>query len=294
MVRAGDGAADGRCLVSASHEGQASQRTTPQGHRSWQAHRAAAASPRGMPGITGLIRDNHNRMRRVFSALDDVARYAATGGQWMLGRTWARLADLLEPPATAEQTCCLAGAAVDSEHAAQAAAPDYGEVRQAVRQAGVLAGCPAWWHAVAAARRAASQHIDHAEQASRSQPRDPLTHPSGQWAQHRPSQAAMPGTGQCAAGSSDVSREGGGRAANGACCRGTGERSGRQGPELVSYRQRELRQAPMRYAPAGCRSTLVYRRLAYRTSRSPTGHRPGPAHGTPAGTAWRAGDDQVT
>ena len=156
---------------------------------------AVAASRPGMSGIAGLIRDDHNRMLRLFSALDDVARYAGTGGRWMLGRTWARLADLLESHATAEQTCCLAGAAVNSEHAARAAAPDYGEVRQAVRQAGLHeTGSPAWWHAVAAARRAASQHIDHAEQPSRSQPRDPLTHQPGQRAQHRPSQAAIPGT----------------------------------------------------------------------------------------------------
>jgi hypothetical protein len=146
-----------------------------------------------MPGVAGLIRDDHNRVRRLFSALDDVARYAATGGSWMLGRTWARLADLLESHGMAEETCRLAGArrTLDSENGAQAAAPDYSEVREAVRQAGLHeVGCKAWWHAVATAREAAIKHIDHAEQgtlASYGRLRDPLAQPAGRRAQHWPS-----------------------------------------------------------------------------------------------------------
>jgi hypothetical protein len=119
--------------------------------------------------VTELIRADHERIRRLFAALDDAARYEAAdwaggrGPAWMLPSMWARIASLIGLHADAEQEICflpMFGPGRDRVCDLEAAVADLNDLRDAVAEAALQhPGSPAWWRAVNAARRSAYDHI---------------------------------------------------------------------------------------------------------------------------------------
>lgn len=163
--------------MESSHQDEQQPRTkaTAAAQAVWRDRSAApfAGHARRQPHVTkippagtaSLIQAEHNRLLRLFTALDDVARYADAGGKWMLARTWTRLADLLETHAGAGEPGLAARTSIGPT------ASDYGHIRELVRQTRLHeVGCAAWWHAVTAAREATSVHIDRAEQEAAASP----------------------------------------------------------------------------------------------------------------------------
>jgi hemerythrin-like domain-containing protein len=57
-----------------------------------------------MTDIVDVILEEHSRIGRLFSALDDASRYAGPGEAWIVLQAWERLAGLLEQHADAEVT----------------------------------------------------------------------------------------------------------------------------------------------------------------------------------------------
>lgn len=119
--------------------------------------------------VAELIRADHERIRRLFAALDDAARYAAAdraggrGPDWMLPSMWARIASLLGLHADAEQEICflaMFGPGRNRMCDLEDAVADLNDLRNAVAEASLQRpGSPAWWRAVNAARRSACDHI---------------------------------------------------------------------------------------------------------------------------------------
>lgn len=156
--------------------------------------------------IIDLILADHARVRRLFAVLEDAARY---GEQYraraMLSQAWARLAGLLELHADAEEEICylaLVGQGAQATAELQDAIADHGDIREAMREAGLHeAGDKAWWRAVTATARASSDHMASEEQGvladfRRRAPRELRAALGRQWvaftaARHR--DAAMPG-----------------------------------------------------------------------------------------------------
>lgn len=127
-----------------------------------------------MTDVAELIISDHERIHRLFAALDDAARYAAADSgvgrspHWMLAATWARVASLLALHAEAEREICFVamfGPGLDRLRDMQDAVADLNDLRDAVAEAGLQRpGSPAWWRAVDAARRSSHDHmavIDH-------------------------------------------------------------------------------------------------------------------------------------
>lgn len=122
-----------------------------------------------MTDIAELIRADHMRIRRLFTALDDAARFTraaqAPGScpDWTLATVWARIAGLLDAHAEAEyEICCFVMFAHGTSRASELADAILGlnDIRCAVAEARLLnSGSRAWWLAISAARRASSDHI---------------------------------------------------------------------------------------------------------------------------------------
>lgn len=122
-----------------------------------------------MTDIAELIRADHMRIQRLFTALDDAARFdgstQARGPRpaWVLATVWARIAGLLDAHAEAEyEICCFAIFGYGTSQAGELAdaIADLNDIRMAVADAHLLeARSRPWWLAINAARRAASDHI---------------------------------------------------------------------------------------------------------------------------------------
>lgn len=127
-----------------------------------------------MTDVTELIVSDHDRICRLFTTLDDVARYVTAGESrgsapgWVLATTWARIAGLLDMHADAEQEICflaMFGYRRNQFSEMEDAIADLNDVREAVAETHLQeAGCPAWWRAVDAARRSIHRHIFTIEQ----------------------------------------------------------------------------------------------------------------------------------
>lgn len=130
-----------------------------------------AGSVRGsfVTDIAELIRADHTRIQRLFTALDDAARLdgstQARGPRpaWVLATVWARIAGLLDAHAEAEyEICCFAIFGYGTSRAGELAdaIADLNDIRMAIADAHLLeARRRPWRLAVNAARRATSDHI---------------------------------------------------------------------------------------------------------------------------------------
>ncbi len=119
--------------------------------------------------ITQLILDDHQEQRRLFAILEQIDR----GRTEALGPIWARLADVLEIHAEAEErhfypTLLKVGTGAGGRASADAetehAIKDHNEIRRAVAAVAAHAvGGDAWYAAVAAANKANSDHMAEEE-----------------------------------------------------------------------------------------------------------------------------------
>lgn len=126
-----------------------------------------------MIDVAELILADHGRIRRLFGALDDAARYAAAddggrgGPDWMLATIWARIATLLGLHADAEQEICFLEMFACRRHwlsELEDAIADLDDLRNGVAETHLQdAGSPAWWRAVSAVRRSIGDHISAIE-----------------------------------------------------------------------------------------------------------------------------------
>lgn len=122
-----------------------------------------------MTDVTELIVADHERLRRLFAALDDVARDAVAsqgrrcGPDWALAAAWGRIATLLGTHADAEQEMCflpMFGGCAGRAGGLEDAIADLDDIREALAETRLVpVGCRAWWYAVSAARRTACRHI---------------------------------------------------------------------------------------------------------------------------------------
>jgi hypothetical protein len=157
--------------------------------------------------IIDLILADHARVRRLFAVLEDAARYGdQPGARGMLSEAWARLAGLLELHADAEEEICylaLFGQEAQASAGLQDAIAGHGDIREAVREAGLHeVGGKAWWRAVTAAVRASSDHMASEEQGvladfrrrAHREVRDALGRQWAAFTAARNRDAAMPGT----------------------------------------------------------------------------------------------------
>jgi hypothetical protein len=128
-----------------------------------------------------LIVADHERIGRLFGALDDAARYAAGGDggrggpDWMLAAIWVRIATLLGLHADAEQEICFMAmfSRRDRHSELEDAIGDLNDLRDAVAETRLHdVGSPAWWRAVNAARRSICDHISAIEQGALAEFRD--------------------------------------------------------------------------------------------------------------------------
>lgn len=121
-----------------------------------------------MADIIELIVADHDRIRRLLSAVDDTARYqddVCTG--WPLVPVWRRFAELAELHFAAEEEICyLPAFGSDAAGIAgmQDAIADHDDIREAITETRLAAcGSPAWWLAICAARGAALDHMTREE-----------------------------------------------------------------------------------------------------------------------------------
>ncbi|GAA3546841.1 hemerythrin domain-containing protein [Amycolatopsis ultiminotia] len=114
-----------------------------------------------MTDITSAILDDHDRFRRAFAELDDLA----TPDE--LARAWEPLATLLDLHAAAEEAVFypeLIQRGTDAEDETLDAVGDHNEIRDAVAEARRHpAGSAAWRAAVRQARTANSEHMAEEE-----------------------------------------------------------------------------------------------------------------------------------
>lgn len=120
-----------------------------------------------MTDLTDLIVAEHERIRRLFSALEDVASYtsrqAGRRGPQLLEESWARLAALITAHAEAERQVLYP--ALAAAVPGRAAPPGHGGLLECVEQVSAHPpGSPAWRRAVAAARAAARTQFSAEEQ----------------------------------------------------------------------------------------------------------------------------------
>jgi hypothetical protein len=113
--------------------------------------------------VTGLIADDHARILRLFTALDDLARapqpHTRPAG---LASTWDRLAGLLELHIQAEEQICHPALlpVLTRDGLLHALATHDDAIRDAIAQAWPhQPGSIPWWRAVTDARAATHQHI---------------------------------------------------------------------------------------------------------------------------------------
>jgi hypothetical protein len=123
----------------------------------------ARTQPGPAPTSPSELRSEHDRIERLFGALDDIGRYLPgpdTAGQ--VGQAWARISDLLLAHADAEEQLGALGPPGQNAAGLRAAglAASLNRMRGAVAlAAGHRAGSADWWRAVHAARLAAGRHI---------------------------------------------------------------------------------------------------------------------------------------
>ncbi|MBB4684480.1 hemerythrin domain-containing protein [Amycolatopsis jiangsuensis] len=114
-----------------------------------------------MTDITSLILDDHDRFRRAFAELDDLASPDE------LAQAWEPLAALLDLHAAAEEAVFypeLIQRGTDAEDETLDAVGDHNDIRDAVAEARRHpAGSPPWHAAVRQARTANSEHMAEEE-----------------------------------------------------------------------------------------------------------------------------------
>ena len=120
-----------------------------------------------MTDLTELIVAEHERIRRLFSALEDVARYASRQagrrGPLLLEESWARLAAVIAAHAEAERRVLYP--ALAAAGAGQPAPPGHRGLLECVEQVGRhVPGSAAWRRAVAVARAGTRAHFSAEEQ----------------------------------------------------------------------------------------------------------------------------------
>lgn len=123
-------------------------------------HPAAGAAA----GIGTLIAADHRHILRLFRALDDVARVSEPAlARSRVSQVWARLADLIELTASAEEEIChpvLYGRGERVTAMLDAATADHDDIREVVGEVALLdAGSALWWRTVIAARRTCTRHF---------------------------------------------------------------------------------------------------------------------------------------
>lgn len=114
--------------------------------------------------IGALIAADRRHILRLFRALDDVARADEPAlARSRLSQVWARLADLLELHASAEEEIChpvLFGSGERVTAMLDAATADHDDIREVMREVALLdVGSVQWWRAVTAAERACTSHF---------------------------------------------------------------------------------------------------------------------------------------
>lgn len=122
--------------------------------------------------ITQLILDDHHEQRRLFAMLDEVDPADTT----TLAALWDQLADFLEVHAEAEEKHFYpallhrgkgAGDKFDADAETRDAIKDHNDIRDAVTKvAGQAPGSSGWFDAIAAARKANSDHMGEEERES--------------------------------------------------------------------------------------------------------------------------------
>jgi hypothetical protein len=120
--------------------------------------------------ITDLILEEHNEQRRLFLAIDDLAK---GGDKAALGAIWSRLQGLLDRHAEAEERFFypellkIGQGAADSNSAedeTRDAIKDHNEIRDAARKVGEHeVGSTGWFDAIAAANKANGDHMAEEE-----------------------------------------------------------------------------------------------------------------------------------
>ena len=113
--------------------------------------------------ITTAILDDHDRQRRLFAALDEIARSDGDA----LDRVWSELAGFLEVHAAAEEKVLypevLKLSDPDAEETLDAIG-DHNDIRDAIARAAAAApGSEPWWAAVGDARAANTEHMGEEE-----------------------------------------------------------------------------------------------------------------------------------
>ena len=118
--------------------------------------------------ITELILDDHHEQRRLFAILEQIDRTDTAA----LSAVWTRLAAFLEVHAEAEEEIFYpellrvgrGAAGVDPEAETKDAISDHNDIRDAVAAvAGHEVGSDDWYHAVAKANEANSDHMAEEE-----------------------------------------------------------------------------------------------------------------------------------
>lgn len=121
-----------------------------------------------MADIIELVRADHQRIRRLMGALDNAARYGELGGaEWVVARTWHRLAGLLDVHTAAEEEIwypAVSRLGLPAAAGLQEVIADHDGLRVALQQVRSHdIASPPWWSAVAALLRACSGHLDRQE-----------------------------------------------------------------------------------------------------------------------------------
>lgn len=114
--------------------------------------------------IGALIAADHRHILRLFRALEDVARSSEPAlARSRLSQVWARLADLIELTASAEEEIChpvLFGRGERVTAMLDAATADHNDIREVVEEVALLdVGSAQWWRTVAAAHNACRRHF---------------------------------------------------------------------------------------------------------------------------------------
>jgi hypothetical protein len=118
--------------------------------------------------IIELIASDHDRMRRLLSALDDAARYTDDAYvKWPLAVVWRRYAELTELHSAAEEEICYLpalGRGGGATARMRDALADHDDIREAIAETRLHpCGSAQWWLAVCAARRTTLEHLAREE-----------------------------------------------------------------------------------------------------------------------------------
>lgn len=122
-----------------------------------------------MADVIQLIQADHQRVRALLDALDDLMPNGSAAGRTAaMSLAWRQLRALLDLHTEAEEEICfiaLFGRGTEAATQMREAIADHEDIREAVQEADLQPiGSAAWWRPVTAIRRLASQHIVREEQ----------------------------------------------------------------------------------------------------------------------------------